>query len=71
LLLAIGILVLRSFAAAPEPAQPYLWATFAACALMAGSSFSLWAPWFMATLGMVAAFAGLGTTLLKNRGRQR
>jgi hypothetical protein len=71
LLLAIGMLVVRSFAAAPEPAQPYLWSTFAACALMAGSSFSLWAPWFMATLGMVAAFAGLGTTLLTHSGPQR
>jgi O-antigen ligase len=70
-LLAIGVLVLRSFATAPKPAQPFLWATFAACALMAGSSFSLWAPWFMATLGMVVAFAGLGTTLLTNRGQQR
>jgi hypothetical protein len=65
LLLAIGILVLRSFAAAPEVAQPFLWSTFGVCALMAGSSFSLWAQWFMATLGMVATLAGLGTALLR------
>jgi O-antigen ligase len=71
LLLAIGILVLRSFAAAGEAAQPFLWSTFGACALMAGSSFSLWALWFLATLGMVAALAGLGTTLLTKRALQR
>jgi O-antigen ligase len=71
LFLAVGILVLRSFAAAPEVAQPYLWSAFGACAMMAGSSFSLWALWFLATLGMVAALAGLGTTLLTKRGQQR
>ena len=70
LLLAIGMLILRSFAAAPEAAQPYLWSTFGACALMAGSSFSLWALWFLATLGMVAVLAGLATTLLGRRGLQ-
>ena len=36
---------------APAEAQPYLYATFVACALMGGSSFSLWQPWFMASLG--------------------
>ncbi len=63
LLLAIGLLVLRSLAAAPAGAQPYLYATFVACALMGGSSFSLWQPWFMAALGLAAVFAGLGWSL--------
>jgi O-Antigen ligase len=67
LLLTIGILVLRSFASAGEAAQPFLWSTFGACALMAGSSFSLWALWFMATLGMAAVLAGLGTALFAKR----
>jgi hypothetical protein len=71
MLLTIGILVLRSFASAPEAAQPFLWSTFGACALMAGSSFSLWALWFMATLGMVAVLAGLGTALFTKRASQR
>src|SRR4029450_11808593 len=60
LLLAFGLLVLRSLAAAPTGAQPYLYASFVACALMGGSSFSLWQPWFMAALGLAAVFAGLG-----------
>jgi hypothetical protein len=71
MLLTIGILVLRSFASAPEPAQPFLWSTFGACALMAGSSFSLWALWFMATLGMAVVLAGLGTALFTKRALQR
>jgi O-antigen ligase len=62
-LLAIGLLVLRSLAAAPAGVQPYLYATFVACALMGGSSFSLWQPWFMAALGLAAVFAALGWTL--------
>jgi O-antigen ligase len=60
LLLAFGLLVLRSLATAPPGAQPYLYASFVACALMGGSSFSLWQPWFMAALGLAAVFAGLG-----------
>jgi O-antigen ligase len=62
-LLGIGLLVLRSLAAAPAATQPYLYATFVACALMGGSSFSLWQPWFMAALGLAAVFAGLGWAL--------
>ena len=62
-LLGIGLLVLRSLAAAPAAAQPYLYATFVACALMGGSSFSLWQPWFMAALGLAAVFAALGWAL--------
>jgi hypothetical protein len=63
-LLAIGLIVLRSFAAAPTAAHPFLWATFAACAIMGSASFSLWAPWFIAALGVVAILAGLGTALV-------
>jgi O-antigen ligase len=64
LLLAFGLLVLRSLAAAPPGAQPYLYAGFVACALMGGSSFSLWQPWFMAALGLAAVFAGLGRNIV-------
>lgn len=60
ILLALGLLVLRSVGEAPVRAQPYLYATFVACALMGGSSFSLWQTWFMASLGLVAVFATLG-----------
>lgn len=60
ILFFVGMLVLRSLADAPARAQPYLYATFVACALMGGSSFSLWQTWFMASLGLVAVFATLG-----------
>jgi O-antigen ligase len=66
-LLVFGLLVLRCLAAAPADAQPYLYATFVACALMGGSSFSLWQPWFMASLGLAAVFAGLGWALTDRR----
>jgi O-antigen ligase len=69
-LLAIGLLVLKSLAAAPAGVQPYLYATFVACALMGGSSFSLWQPWFMAALGLAAVFAGLGWALAEQPRRQ-
>jgi O-antigen ligase len=63
ILLVIGLVVLGSLAGAPAGVQPYLYATFVACALMGGSSFSLWQPWFMAALGLAAVFAGLGWAL--------
>jgi len=56
-------LVLCQLAKAPQRAQPYLYATFAACALLSGSSFGLWQPWFMASFGLVALFAMLGWAL--------
>ena len=63
LLLGLGLLVLRSVKSAPADAQPYLYAAFVACALIAGFSFSLWAPWFMASFGLAAVFAMLGREL--------
>ncbi|KAB2915771.1 MAG: O-antigen ligase family protein [Hyphomicrobiaceae bacterium] len=63
LLLGVGILLWRSLAAADERAQPYLYAAFTSCAVMAGSSFSLWAPWFIAAIGFTAVVAVLGWTL--------
>lgn len=62
-LFSIGLLVLRWLAYAPRQAQPYLHATFVACALMGGSSFSLWQPWFMASFGFVAGLSMLGCAL--------
>jgi O-antigen ligase len=62
-LLGLGLLVLRSLAEAAAATQPYLYATFLSCALMGGSSFSLWAPWFMASFGLTAVFAVLGAEL--------
>jgi O-antigen ligase len=63
LLLAIGLLVLRALAGAPREIQSYLYATFVTCALLGGTSFSLWQPWFMASFGLAAGFAALGWAL--------
>jgi O-antigen ligase len=63
LLLGIGLMILGSLDRAPVRVQPYAYATFVACALMGGSSFSLWQPWFMASLGFAAVFAALGWSL--------
>jgi hypothetical protein len=63
LLFSLGMLVLRSLAGAPAQAQPYLYATFVACALAGGSSFSLWQSWFMTSLAFVAGFAAMGWAL--------
>jgi len=63
MLLAIGLLVLGAMAQAPKEIQPYLYASFTACALLAGSSFSLWQPWFMGSFAFVAVFAAGGWAL--------
>ena len=60
MLLGLGLLVLRALRRAPSEVQPHLHATFVACALVAASSFSLWAPWFMALLAITAIYAVLG-----------
>jgi hypothetical protein len=67
LLLAIGLLVIRILGSTSAYLQPYLFATFVGCMLMAGSSFSLWAPWFMASLGLAAVFAALGAAFAFRR----
>jgi O-antigen ligase len=63
LLLVIGLLLLRDIARAPAAAQPYLYATFVTCALMGGTSFSLWQPWFLGSFGFAAGFAMVGRAL--------
>jgi O-antigen ligase len=69
-LLVLGLLVLRAIAAQPKPLQHRLYAMFAACAAVAASSFSLWAPWFMSTLALVPIFAGIGLGLYRNGGSE-
>src|SRR5262249_45759158 len=63
-MLGVGLLIIRSFADARSSTQPILYALFAACALIGAFSFSLWAPWFMASFGLAAIFAGLGIELV-------
>jgi len=63
ILLGLGLLVLRALTRRPLDVQPFLAATFAAGALLAASAFSIWAPWFMASLAMASIFAALGAAL--------
>jgi O-antigen ligase len=61
--LALGLTMLWGLRALDAATQPYLAATFAACALMVATAYSIWAPWFLATLAMAAIFAALGAAL--------
>lgn len=66
LLCAIGLLVLSALARAPSEAQPLLYAAFTAAAVTGASSFSLWAPWFMASFAIAAVNGALGLALAKS-----
>jgi O-antigen ligase len=63
ILFSIGLLVIRSLTRAPAQVQPYLYATFATCALIGGSSFSPWQSWFIASFAFVSGFAMVGWAL--------
>jgi O-antigen ligase len=65
MLLVLGLLVLRSLQAAAEVARPYLYAAFVTSALIGASSFSLWAPWFMASFALAVILAGVGAALAR------
>ena len=66
MLFVLGLLILRVLATSPARAQPYLYATFAASMLIGASSFSLWQAWYLATLGLVAIAAALGSAWTKS-----
>jgi O-antigen ligase len=68
LLFVLGLLVLNAIKGAAAAAQPYLAATFVASALVAASSFSLWAPWFMACFALVAILGWLAALLTEDEG---
>jgi O-antigen ligase len=61
--LGLGLVVLRAVAKLPTDVLPYLAATFSAGALMIATSFSVWAPWLMASLAMASIFGALGKSL--------
>jgi O-antigen ligase len=63
LLLTLGAMVLKAIGQSEKGAQPYLYAAFAASALLTGSSFSIWAPWLMAVLAIAPVYAALGDAL--------
>jgi O-antigen ligase len=70
MMIALGLLVLRSLSQAPHQAQPFLYAIFATAALLGGTSFSLWQPWFIASFGFAAGFACLGWALAERHQAQ-
>jgi O-antigen ligase len=63
LLLGLGLLILRALAQSEVRAQPYLHAAFVACALLAATSFSIWAPWLLTSFAIVAVAAAIGAAL--------
>jgi O-antigen ligase len=63
IMLGFGLLALRAMRTFSTDVQPYLAATFAACALMIAPAYSIWAPWFMASLALSSVFAALGAAL--------
>lgn len=63
IMLGLGLLLLRALTAFSTEVQPYLAATFAACALLIAFAYSIWAPWFMASLALACVFAALGAAL--------
>ena len=67
LLLAIGILIVRLCEGMSGGVRAYLLALFGTCALLEASSFSMWAPWLLSSLGLTAAFATLGCALAAGR----
>jgi hypothetical protein len=68
IMLALGLLILRALARLRADMQPYLAAAFVCGALLIASAYSIWAPWFMASLAMASIFALLGIALPESRG---
>jgi O-antigen ligase len=54
LLLAFGLALLRDIGRTAADIQPFALAVFSACALTAGTSFSIWQPWFVASMALAA-----------------
>lgn len=69
ILLGLGLALLRSMSRAAPEVQPHLYAAFVACALVAASGFSLFAPWFAASLAIVGVYSAFGAMLHASRGR--
>jgi O-antigen ligase len=71
ILLGLGLLIIRSMMNVSPEVQPYLLATFSSCALMAASSYSIWAPWFMGSLAMTSVLTALGAAPCLHPGDRR
>lgn len=54
LLLAVGLLILRSLSRLPSAMQPYAFASFVGAVLIGAFSWGIWQTWFMAAFGLWA-----------------
>lgn len=70
-LFAFGLALLATLKSAPDRAQPYAHATFATAALVAASSFSLWAMWLMAAFALAGLLAAVGILLAERAAGSR
>ena len=68
LLFGIGLWALGAVSRVGVDSQPALYAAFASNALLAASSFSIWASWFLASLAFSAMFAVLAWSFVKSAG---
>lgn len=59
LMVSIGLFALTAISRAAPAVQPALYAAFATGALLAASSFSIWARWFLASYALATIFAVL------------
>jgi len=62
-LLAVGLFTLEAIRRYPDAVQQHLYASFVAAFTLGNSTFSLFAPWLLATLLLTALFAALGTRI--------
>jgi O-antigen ligase len=67
ILFIFGLLVMRSIRRTLLPAQAALFATFSACAMIAATGYSGFAPWLSASFALAAIFASLGVAAMAAR----
>jgi O-antigen ligase len=70
ILLMFGFLAMQSIRRTLVSAQAALFATFSACAMIAATGYSAFAPWLSASFALAAIFASLGiaTTAVRSSG---
>lgn len=68
LLLSFGLALVRDIGRTPPDVQPFALAVFCACALVASSSFSIWQPWFVASMGLAAVITLAAVELAARQG---
>jgi len=69
LLLGIGLWAVGAASRVSADSRPALYAAFASNALLAASSFSIWASWFLASFAFSAMFSVLAWSFVTSAGR--